>query len=771
MWNPDQERDYAEAVGRIREAAESGSEQLDLSKLGALPAIPPEIGGLPSLQSLDLSSCWQVGDLAPLAGLGCLQSLDLSWCRQVCDLAPLASLSSLQSLNLAGCEQVCDLAPLAGLSSLQSLDLVWCYHVGDLAPLAGLSSLQSLDLSECGQVGDLAPLAGLSLLQSLNLYHCGQVGDLAPLAGLSSLQSLNLPWCKQVSDLAPLAGLASLQWLNLSGCELVSDLSPLAALVSLQSLNLSGCRQGLPFAALRPLLPTLTKLILFESVFQDLDTALGGGKQGDNVLDNVRVHYADLDLESAVDNELKVFVLGNGSAGKSQLCRRLRGLPFDDTVPSPHGVQVTETTLDFEGGTVRLNLWDFGGQEIYHGSHALFLKSRAIFLVVWTPRLESGERYEENGIPMQHRKIPYWLDYVRAFAGDSSRVVLVQSQCDGPELRVRRLEEVENSSFAGTPLVQFSAKTDLGLESLKAAIQEAVRDLRAARPAVPIGAGRVRVRNRLRRVLQEEQELPALERRHRLLERAEFDLWCAEEGVADPEALLDFLHHSGAVYHRPALFDGRIVLDQNWALAAIYAVLDRGRTLPALRESGRFVRADLDALVWQDHPVDEQMVFLEMMKSCGICFRKLPAGTNKRGDPWEYVVPELLPEGAEAKERLLAGRADVEPGFLVEARYPFLHEGVLRIFFSRIGWLSKAGAAVYWKYGCWFCEKTTRSSAMVEGVEGAVRISGWGPRGKLLVDAMVKGLSELPLAQKPLIVWLRGAAESGTVAGNTTRSL
>jgi internalin A len=38
---------------------------------------------------------------------------------------------------------------------------------------------------------------------------------------------------------------------------------------------------------------------------------------------------------------------------------------------------------------VRLNLWDFGGQEIYHGTHTLFLQGQAVFLVLWTPELES----------------------------------------------------------------------------------------------------------------------------------------------------------------------------------------------------------------------------------------------------------------------------------------------------------------------------------------------------------------------------------------------
>jgi internalin A len=67
--------------------------------------------------------------------------------------------------------------------------------------------------------------------------------------------------------------------------------------------------------------------------------------------------------------------LGNGGAGKTQLFRRLRDLPFDPNIPTTHGVQLGQTTVELDGcpEPVRLNLWDFGGQDIYHGSHALFL--------------------------------------------------------------------------------------------------------------------------------------------------------------------------------------------------------------------------------------------------------------------------------------------------------------------------------------------------------------------------------------------------------------
>ena len=47
------------------------------------------------------------------------------------------------------------------------------------------------------------------------------------------------------------------------------------------------------------------------------------------------------------------------------------------------------------------------------------------------------------------------------------------------------------------------------------------------------------------------------------------------------------------------------------------------------------------------------------------------------------------------------------------ARYAFLHEGVLFGFLSQLGRQAK-DAAIYWKYGCWFYEQTTRSQVLIE---------------------------------------------------------
>jgi len=796
-----------EALRRIRQAEETGATTLDLSSLSLLHALPRELAHLARIQTLNLSWCAQLSDLTPLAGLTSLQQLDLNGCAQLSDLTPLAGLTALQQLTLSECAQLSDLTPLAGLTALQHLVLCQCAQLGDLTPLAGLTALQGLGLPLCAQLSDLTPLTGLTALQRLNLYGCAQLSDLTPLANLTSLQQLYLSGCAQLSDLTPLAGLTSLQQLylsecaqlsdltplarltalqqlvlsecaqlsdlaplarltalqqlDLSECAQLSDLAPLANLTSLQQLRLSRCRSTLRFAPLEILLSTLREIYLWDCQFDDLPVEICGDKEYQNVLTAVRAHYEDLRAGQEPDVEIKIFFLGNGGAGKSQLCRRLRGLSYDPSVPTTHGIQISEMTLELQdvGIPIRLNLWDFGGQEVYHGCHALFLQARAIFLILWTPELENETSYQENGLSMRHRPLSYWLDYLRAFGGVHSPVLLIQSQCDTPAQRVQHPPAAGVDDFTAVQSVQFSAKTSRGLDSVKAALKEAVRDCVERRPPPPIGEGRMRVRNRLRELLFQDQSLPLQRRRYRLLERADFDRLCDEVGgISDKEALLDFLHHSGVVFYRAGLFGGRIVLDQNWALEAVYAVFDRKKTLPLLRSYGRFSRADLEALVWSSYAREEQEVFLGMMESCGICFRARELPDRE----WEYIAPELLPAWSEAQESLLAGRLLKSPATAeAEACYAFLHEGVLRNYFSRIG--RQAGdAAIYWKNGCWFYEKTTDSRVLIEGRwrgagietgEGTIYFRAWGEGAQQLIEPLLTELKRLAIGQQPAITW------------------
>jgi internalin A len=274
--------------------------------------------------------------------------------------------------------------------------------------------------------------------------------------------------------------------------------------------------------------------------------------------------------------------------------------------------------------------------------------------------LESKRRKDSSKkTDPEHRPITYWLDYLRSVAGTDNPLIVVQSQCDTPEIRAD--VPVRLSDWIGSLwTVEVSAKTDYGLERLKATLQDAAWACLHKRTPPPIAKSRVTVRDRLRQMLsKEDQELPSQERQHRLLNRNEFDQLCAEVGgISDPKALLGFLHHNGVVFYRSGLFKNQVILDQNWALEAIYSIFHRAKCFNQLKKlHGRFSREDLELLIWSDYTPEEQKVFLGMMESCGICFRvrELPHQEQLEWSDkeWEYIAPEFLPTWSDAQEQFV----------------------------------------------------------------------------------------------------------------------
>ena len=110
-------------------------------------------------------------------------------------------------------------------------------------------------------------------------------------------------------------------------------------------------------------------------------------------------------------------ILGNGRIGKTQIANRLRAQAPIEATGRLHPWHSDRASADpWPLAAASSIIWDFGGQDIYHGTHALFLKSHAVFMLVWTPDSEETPRpTPHNGMEFRNQRLPWWLDYVRRF--------------------------------------------------------------------------------------------------------------------------------------------------------------------------------------------------------------------------------------------------------------------------------------------------------------------------------------------------------------------
>lgn len=122
-----------------------------------------------------------------------------------------------------------------------------------------------------------------------------------------------------------------------------------------------------------------------------------------------------------ITKEYRVIILGDSEAGKSQILHRLRYPKRDpkkfsgDVTP---GIDIASRVLDTNAGRVRVNFWDFGGQEILYSMHRLFLTKNTLYVIVLNTRNDN-----------QDEQAKFWLHYVELYA-TGAPVILVLNKVD-----------------------------------------------------------------------------------------------------------------------------------------------------------------------------------------------------------------------------------------------------------------------------------------------------------------------------------------------------
>jgi len=92
-------------------------------------------------------------------------------------------------------------------------------------------------------------------------------------------------------------------------------------------------------------------------------------------------------------------ILGEGSAGKTSLLRRLyqQELPLPKEEETTKGIDIhRHEFVTQQGHPFRLNVWDFGGQHIYHATHQFLLTKRSLYALVDDTRSNNRSVHNEG---------------------------------------------------------------------------------------------------------------------------------------------------------------------------------------------------------------------------------------------------------------------------------------------------------------------------------------------------------------------------------------
>lgn len=264
--------------------------------------------------------------------------------------------------------------------------------------------------------------------------------------------------------------------------------------------------------------------------------------------------------EAAPLNEVKVVFLGDGGAGKSHTIARLLkdGRQTEDfpNISTP-GIVITDKTYPIGDREVKVHYWDFGGQEILHSMHRMFLTQRTLYVVMVNVR-------DGN----QDERARYWLHNLKSFA-DGAPVLLVLNQMDQNKNASVNEEDLRKLYPSLTEKVVKLSTLIYSDERFKSEFIDVLMEQIGSMEIldVPLTAAGRRVKERLRDMSES------------YIHGDMFRQFCNECGVKGSDAVRrDLLEQFGQLgvsfcYSDSMVLEDHVVLKPDWITNAIYIIL------------------------------------------------------------------------------------------------------------------------------------------------------------------------------------------------------
>jgi internalin A len=624
----------------IKQAEHEGLEELDLRNRG-VSRLPEEIGNLQKLKRLKLNGNQLKTVPKPLSKLVNLLSLDISH-NQLTSLPEwLGQFVNLRLLNI-GDNQVTSLPDwLAQLKKLEGLGLhsnqltFLPDSIDQLENLYALSvfnnqltclpeslvKLSNLEMLFVG--GNLLTFLPERLGQIVTLQEFSAWGNkltslpesMKQLVNLKFLQiSLNnlpsLPeWLGQLINLRHLdiAGskltflpewlgqLVNLKHLDIAYNQLTSLPEWLGQFVNLQHLNISHNK----LTSLPPNLANLKNLEVIDlnnnPIYPALKTVNEGG------IESLFAYLRSLMDPSQIEllYEAKLILVGQGKAGKTSLLKVLSGRPPRRQEPTTHGMNIWFQAFHTpqpgqEGGTIKYNAWDFGGQEVERVTHQFFFSPEAVYLLVWDPRPGLEQHLVED-----------LLKLIRQRVGEAARVIIVSTHCR--DRRLGRLDQEVLRRDFGNMIIGFhevdSLKHDrnsgdkVGILRLKEIIAKAAKDLTDM--GTPFN----------RQWRQARDEIMGMAESHPHIPYGKFVEVCWKHGLEGDAAatLAQIMHRLGYIVYFAEVecLKDDVILQPQWLTKAISFVLE-DRTI---QEMDGILPDNRLSEVWYSHGVAHEPKF------------------------------------------------------------------------------------------------------------------------------------------------------------------
>lgn len=397
--------------------------------------------------------------------------------------------------------------------------------------------------------------------------------------------------------------------------------------------------------------------------------------------------------------EAKLLIVGQGNVGKTFLMNRL----IHDSIPETHsteGIDIKTWKIETPSSSdFRVNIWDFGGQEIYHSTHQFFLTNRSLYLLVWEARTD------------QHLiSFDYWLNVIRLLSNNSP-VIIVLNKIDE---RIINIDEKSlKTKFKNiVSFHQVSASTGQNIKLLTEKIRTEINSLPLIGDKLP------KVWLDIRTILE------ALESNY--ISAEEYLNICNQYGLSNKRALFlsQYFHDLGVFLHfqEDNLLRNILFLKPEWATNAVYKILD---SKEVIIRNGEFDPNLLDHILF-DIEREKRPYIVTLMKKFELCFEV---------EQNVFLIPELL------KPEIVDFDWEYKENLRFEYHYDFMPAGIMARFIVRTRNLIYD--KTFWKNGVIIQRENTRALITTDQYSRKLFIWIHGNNASFLLEIIRKELNDI----------------------------
>ncbi|MFM2290491.1 MAG: hypothetical protein RIS29_304, partial [Bacteroidota bacterium] len=397
--------------------------------------------------------------------------------------------------------------------------------------------------------------------------------------------------------------------------------------------------------------------------------------------------------------EAKLLIVGQGNVGKTYLMNRLihNSIPETNTT---EGIDIKTWNIETNSSSnFRVNVWDFGGQEIYHSTHQFFLTNRSLYMLIWEARTD------------QHLiSFDYWLNVIRLLSNNSP-IIIVLNKID------ERIANIDEKSLKAkfkniVSFHQVSAKSGKNIGLLTSEIGSEIDSLPLIGDKLP------KVWMEIRTILESME--------FNYISAESYLTICNQHGLSNKRALFlsQYFHDLGVFLHfqDDSLLRNIVFLKPEWATNAVYKILD---SKDVIARSGEFDSDMLDSIL-ESIERDKRSYIVTLMKKFELCFE-----VEKN----VFLIPELL------KPEKIEFDWDYKDNLRFEYHYDFMPAGIMARFIVRTR--NMVYDKTFWKNGVIIQRENTRALVTTDQYSRKLYIWIHGNNASFLLEIIRKELNDI----------------------------